>query len=61
MTRTFAQLTHQDWEALAAYDLTMQEQAALLSGDIGWIRRHFGRLGKRLEAWFWCRLCQEIW
>lgn len=56
-----AQLTYWGSEAIAGYDLTWQEKAALLSGDIEWIRRRVGKLDEQLETWLWCRLGQEIW
>ena len=56
-----AQLTHRGDEALEGYDLTWQEKAALLSGDIGWIEAHVGKLDARLRTWLECRLQQEIW
>ena len=57
-----AQLTHRGDEVLQSYDLTWQEKAALLSGDIGWIEAHLGRkLNARLRTWLDCRLQQEIW
>ena len=56
-----AQLTHRGGEALQDYDLTWQEKAALLSGDIGWIERRVGKLDARLRTWLDCRLEQEIW
>lgn len=56
-----AQLTHQGSEALQSYDLTWQEKAALLSGDIGWIEARLGVLDARLRVWLDCRLQQEIW
>ena len=56
-----AQLTHRGLEALAQYDLTWQEKAALLSGDIRWIEAHVGELDERQRTWLECRLEQEIW
>jgi len=56
-----AQLTHRGDEALQDYDLSWEEKAALLSGDIGWIEAHVGKLGTRLRTWLDCRLEQEIW
>jgi hypothetical protein len=57
-----AQLTYRGDEALRSYDLTWQEKAALLSGDIGWIEARLGRkLNARLRTWLDCRLQQEIW
>ena len=56
-----AQLTYRGDEALQGYGLTWQEKAALLSGDIGWIEAHVGKLDARLRTWLDCRLQQEIW
>lgn len=56
-----AQLTYHGSEALQGYNLTMEEKAALLSGDIGWIEARVGKLDARLRAWLECRLQQEIW
>ena len=56
-----AQLTYRGDEALQDYDLSWEAKAALLSGDIGWIEAHVGRLGARLRTWPDCRLQQEIW
>lgn len=56
-----AQLTYRGDEALQDYDLSWEEKAALLSGDIGWIEAHVGKLGARLRTWPDCRLQQEIW
>ena len=59
--RFIAQLTHQGSRALQGYDLTMEEKAALLSGDIGWIEAHVGQLDGRMRTWPECRLQQENW
>jgi hypothetical protein len=56
-----AQLTHRGHEALQSYDLSWQEKAALLSGDVRWIEARLGRLGPRLRTWLDCRLQQEKW
>lgn len=56
-----AQLTYEDSKALQGYDLTWQEKAALVTGDINWIETHVGKLDERLSKWLWCRLQQEIW
>ena len=56
-----AQLTYQGSEALSGYNLTLEEEAALLSGDINWIEAHIGKLDERLSTWLRCRLQQEIW
>ena len=56
-----AQLTHDGERALAEYDLTMQAEAALLSGDIRWLEAHLGKLDSELCTWPQCRLQQEKW
>ena len=56
-----AQLTYRGSEALQGYNLTTDEKAALLSGDIGWIEARVGKLDARLCTWPECRLQQEIW
>jgi len=56
-----AQLTYHGDQALQAYNLTWQEKAALLSGDIRWIEARLGKLDARLRTWLDCRLQQEIW
>ena len=56
-----AQLTHDGLEALAEYELTWREKAALLSGDIRWIEAHVGKLDARQRKWLECRLQQEMW
>jgi hypothetical protein len=56
-----ARLTYQGSKALQDYDLTLEEEAALLSGDINWIEAHVGKLDERLSTWLWCRLQQETW
>ncbi len=56
-----AELTYQGSKALQGYNLTLEEQAALLSGDVNWIEAHVGNLDERLSTWPQCRLQQEIW
>ena len=56
-----AQLTYSGSRALRDYDLTNEEKAALLSGDIRWIETRVGKLDARLRTWLDCRLQQEIW
>jgi hypothetical protein len=56
-----AQLTDHGDEALQSYDLSWQEKAALLSGDIRWIEARLGKLSPRLRTWLDCRLEQEKW
>ncbi len=59
--RFIAQLTHRGADALRRYALTIEAQAALLSGDIRWIEARVGKLSARLRTWPDCRLQQEIW
>jgi hypothetical protein len=56
-----AQLTDDGPKALEGYDLTSEEQAALLCGDIPWIEAHVGKLTPRQKTWLYCRLEQVIW
>jgi hypothetical protein len=56
-----AQLTDHGQEALRRYNLSWQEKAALLSGDIRWIEASLGRLNARQRTWLDCRLEQEKW
>ena len=56
-----AQLTSQGSKALQGYNLTLEEKAALVSGDINWIEAHVGELDEQLSTWLWCRLQHEIW
>jgi hypothetical protein len=56
-----AQLTYYGSKALRDYNLSSEEKAALLSGDIQWIERNTGTLDERLRTWLWCRLQQEAW
>ena len=60
-SKFIAQLTCEGSRALQGYDLTLEEKAALLSGDISWIEAHVGKLDAHLRTWLWCRLQQEIW
>ncbi len=55
------QLTFQGAKALQEYDLSLEEKAAILNGDVGWIEAQVGKLNDRLKTWLWCRLQQEIW
>ncbi|HEU65332.1 MAG TPA: hypothetical protein ENN57_01540 [Chloroflexi bacterium] len=56
-----AQLTEQGSKALEEYDLTWEEKAALVGGDIRWIENHVGRLTETQKTWLDCRLQQERW
>ena len=48
-------------EALKEYDLTAEEKAALMSGDIRKIESWLGKLDERLRTWLMLRLSQEKW
>ncbi len=56
-----AQLFEKGSRALGEYDLTLEEEAALLSGDIRWIEERFGPLSETLKRWLICRLQTERW
>ena len=61
-TEFLARLAADPSEALKEYyTLTLEEQAALASGDIKKIEGWVGKLDKRLATWLWCRLSQEKW
>ena len=47
--------------ALADYELSWEEKAALISGDLGWIEARVGSLTERQKTWLNCRLQQERW
>ena len=57
-----ARLSEDPHEALKEYySLTIEERAALASGDIRKIEFWLGKLDKELATWLWCRLSQEKW
>ena len=57
-----ARLAEDPHEALREYyALTMEERAALASGDIRKIESWVGKLDQDLATWLWCRLSQEKW
>lgn len=57
-----ARLADEPSEALAEYyTLTLEEMAALASGDIRKIESWVGKLDHRLASWLWARLGQEKW
>jgi formate dehydrogenase alpha subunit len=57
----FARLAESPVEALKEYDLTREEKAAILSGDIRKIEKWVGKLDERLKTWLITRLQQESW
>ena len=48
-------------QAFKGYNLTPEEKAALLSGDIRWIESRLGVLDEPLRTWLTARLAQEKW
>ncbi len=56
-----ARLAEDPAKVLQEYDLTLEERAALASGDLRRIESWVGKLDKRLSTWVWCRLQQEKW
>ena len=56
-----ARLAEDPAKVLKEYDLTSEEKAALMSGDLRHIESWVGKLDKRLSTWIWCRLQQEKW
>ncbi len=56
-----AELTYRGPEALEGYHLAPEAEAALLSGDMRWMKAHVGALSEQQQTWLWCRLGQEIW
>jgi formate/nitrite transporter len=56
-----ARLAENPEQALAEYDLTSEEKAAILSGDIRWIESKLGTLNEPLRTWLSARLTQEKW
>jgi len=56
-----ARLAENPAEALKDYKLTVEEKAALMSGDIRKIEAWLGKLDERLKTWLMLRLSQEKW
>lgn len=56
-----ARMAEDPARVLKEYDLTQEEKAALISGDLRRIESWVGKLDKRLGTWIWCRLQQEKW
>jgi formate dehydrogenase alpha subunit len=57
----FARLAENPAEALKEYNLTVEEKAAIASGDIRKIESWVGKLDERLKKWLIARLAQETW
>ncbi len=56
-----ARLAENPDDTLKGYDLTSEEKAALVSGDIRWIESKLGILDEPLRTWLTARLAQEKW
>jgi formate/nitrite transporter len=56
-----ARLAENPAEVLKDYDLTSEEKAALVSGDIRWLESKLGKLDEPLKTWLNTRLTQEKW
>jgi len=56
-----ARLAENPSRVLHEYNLTSEERAALVCGDLRRIESWVGKLDKRLSTWIWCRLQQEKW
>jgi formate dehydrogenase alpha subunit len=56
-----AELSTNPEEALAEYNLTDEEKAAIDSGDVRRIEALVGKLDERLKKWLTARLAQEKW
>jgi predicted molibdopterin-dependent oxidoreductase YjgC len=57
----FARLAADPVETLKEYNLTAEEKAAILSGDVRKIEKWAGKLDERLKKWLIARLQQESW
>lgn len=56
-----AEIAKRGSAALSGYRLTLQEKAALVSGDIRWIESHVGKLTDRQCTLLNCMLQREAW
>lgn len=60
-TEFVAKLSDLGSDALREYDLSPEEKAALVSGDVRWLEKHVGVLDDKHKVWLECRLQQERW
>lgn len=56
-----ARMAENPFKAMQEYDLSPDEMAALVSGDLRQIESWIGKLDTRLSTWIWCRLQLEKW
>lgn len=47
--------------ALDNYQLTSEAKAAVIAGDLNWIRKHVGELSEKQLKWIYRRLEREVW
>jgi hypothetical protein len=59
--RFIASIVDKGSVALRDYNLTWQERAALVAGDIRWIEAHIGKLTDRQCTLLDCMLQREAW
>lgn len=59
--RFIASIVDEGSAALREYNLTWQERAALVAGDIRWIEAHIGKLTDRQCTLLNCMLQREAW
>jgi formate dehydrogenase alpha subunit len=60
-SRFMANLAEEGSRALEGYNLTSEQKAALVSGDVRWIEKNVGKLTEDQKRWLSSRLEQEIW
>jgi hypothetical protein len=56
-----ARLAEDPGKVLKEYDLTLEQRAALASGDVRRIESWIGELDEQMSTWITCRLQQEKW
>ncbi len=60
-TEFFDELMEKGSEALQGYRLSRQAKAAIISGDLEWIRKHVGLLSEEQLQFIYKRLEREAW
>ncbi len=56
-----ARLAENPHKVLEEYDMTLEQKAAIASGDLRRIESWLGKLDSRLSTWPRCRIQQEKW
>ncbi|MCP3889826.1 MAG: response regulator [Desulfobulbaceae bacterium] len=59
--RFWTDLMENDSEVLAGYNLSYEAQAAIMSGDLGWINRNIGELTQKQLMFITIKCGCEIW